>query len=110
MVLLYVKQQINRSPNSHIPQIKLLERCAEYIPPHAFSCVPDAACYFPLTAVYVVRHIDMKVEIERRQRESSEISYCTECSKILFTRAPYHKMQEAASHDYAKQQHFAHRL
>lgn len=30
--------------------------------------------------------------------------------KTPFRGAPYRKMQEVASHDYAKQQHFAHQL
>jgi len=35
---------------------------------------------------------------------------CLLCFIILITIAPCHKMREAASHDYARQLHFAHPL
>lgn len=101
---------MNRSPNCHLPQIK----------PYLKDVLNRSSARF--SKVYPVQHATftmlqftkfttlMRKWKNNEGRESLETSCCPECSKILFTTAPYHKMQEAASHDYAKLQHFAHRL
>ncbi len=73
LVLLYFKQQINRSPNSHIPQIKLLKMC----------WIDPTTCIFMCTRRCMLLSLDCSLHSLPYWRESGKRTKAERISRII---------------------------